>query len=733
MTLTLSSSDVSTPPRPSARGRRAIVIGAGLGGLATAIGLSRAGFEVVLCERARELTPAGFGIGVTTNGLQALQMLGAYEAVAQRGCAAADARIMTPRGELLTIVPARTIGDRVGVPTRIFHRAALQQALLSQLPPGCLRLSAHCVAVDPLQTGGVRARLEDGTSIEADVLIGADGVNSSVRRMLHGADEPRFAHYVIWLSVMELTHPVLTPGYNAHYWGVGSRFGMHDIGNGQWYWWGTQNKSAVPERLRTLHMARCDENAADMAELAHVFRDFPDEVRHAIRSTPESRVFLVNTRDRKPLQSWSRGAVTLLGDAAHPMLTSLGQGAVMGFEDAAVLVRCLTLAKDVPSALAAYDQLRIPRTTQVVEATRRMSAIEQTGNLRAVRLRNQLVKHLPAALAERQLASISTFEMPDVVGALRTVEASSPPAPTPRRPNVKRPARANTHRIVIVSGASSGIGRAIAVQLAEAGFTVLAGVRSDSDHKALTKLGVPLLLPVTLDVTEPATIAGMLDEVRKLVTTGHRLYGLVNNAAICVTAPLEAVPLDSLRAQLEVNVVGTLALVQACLPSLLRTGGRIVNIGSNVGRLAPPFLGPYAASKAALEALTDVLRRELTQLGVHVSLVVPGPVLTPVWDKIASSASTLMAHASDDTRQRYQSALTKFVAMNHASAARSTLRAGDVAAVVLSTLLSSAPPARRELGLGATAGTWISRALPTGFIDAAFRRVLAPSPFGAAP
>lgn len=686
---------------------------------------------MTLCERARELTPAGFGIGVTTNGLQALQMLGAYEAVAQEGCAAADARIMTPRGELLTTVPARTIGDKVGVPTRIFHRAALQKALLSLLPPGCLHLSSHCVAVDQAAVG-VRARFADGTRLEADVLVGADGVNSSVRRMLHGADEPRFAHYVIWLSVMELTHPVLTQGYNAHYWGVGSRFGMHDIGNGQWYWWGTQNKSAVPERLRTLHMARCDENAADMAELAHVFRDFPDEVRHAIRTTPESRVFLVNTRDRKPLKSWSRGAVTLLGDAAHPMLTSLGQGAVMGFEDAAVLVRCLTLAPDVPSALAAYDRLRIPRTTAVVEATRRMSAIEQTGCQSAVRLRNHLVKHLPSALAERQLASLSTFEMPDVASALRAVESESP-SPFNRSPAVKRPARANTHRIVIVSGASSGIGRASAVQLAQAGFTVLAGVRSKTDHEQLSKLGLSLLLPVTLDVTQPATVAAVLSEVRCLVATGHRLYGLVNNAAICVTAPLEAVPLESLRAQLEVNVVGTLALVQACLPSLLGSGGRIVNIGSNVGRLAPPFLGPYAASKAALEALTDVLRRELTQLGVHVSLLVPSPVLTPVWDKIASSASTLMAHASDDTQKRYQSALTKFVAMNQTSAERSTLSADDVARVVVETLLSSAPPARRELGLGATAGTWISRALPTGLIDAAFRRVLAPSLFGATP
>lgn len=403
-------------------GRKAIIIGAGIGGLATAIGLQRAGWTVSLFEKATQLTPAGFGIGITTNGLQALQHLGAYEAVAAAGCQAEDAIIKDPRGRVITTFDVRKIGEKTGVPTRIYHRADLQKALVSQLPAGCLETGARCAAIDDAG-GEVAVVFADGSREKADLVVGADGVNSTVRRILHGEDETRFATYVAWLAIMEVSHPVFTPGYNAHYWGTGMRFGVHSIGGEQRYWWATKNKAMVPERLRTMHMVRCEENQADKAELFETFGDWADEVRHTISVTPEERIFLVNTRDRKPLTWWGRGRVTLLGDAAHPMLTSLGQGGAMAFEDAAVLVRCLEVESDVPRALAAYERLRIPRTTSVVNATRRMSAVEQVGNRFGARLRNTVFKYLPRSLLEKQLEEVSTFTMPAIGPAA---------APTPR-------------------------------------------------------------------------------------------------------------------------------------------------------------------------------------------------------------------------------------------------------------------------------------------------------------
>ncbi|HKU36941.1 MAG TPA: FAD-dependent monooxygenase, partial [Polyangiales bacterium] len=214
----------------------ALIVGAGLGGLATAIGLSRAGFRVSLFEKASDPVAVGFGIGITTNGMQALRYLGAYDAVAQAGCAVETSIIQTAHGQLISSAPVKAIGERTGVPSRSFHRAALQRALLSLLPKDCLRTAAACVGVEQLGAR-VRVRFADGTHADGDFVIGADGINSAVRRALHGEQPARHADYVVWLAVMELEHPSLSRGYNGHYWGVGSRFGIHDVGGGQWYWW----------------------------------------------------------------------------------------------------------------------------------------------------------------------------------------------------------------------------------------------------------------------------------------------------------------------------------------------------------------------------------------------------------------------------------------------------------------------------------------------------------------
>lgn len=160
--------------------------------------------------------------------------------------------------------------------------------------------------------------------------------------------------------------------------------------------------------------------------------------------------------------------------------------------------------------------------------------------------------------------------------------------------------------LAIVTGASSGIGRAIALQLSRSGYTVLAGVRQPAAERELAALGVSGLMPVILDVTADAPVAQLAERVDELSARGWQLRALVNNAALCVSSPLETVLPDSLQEHFEVNVLGVNRVIQAVLPALIRARGRIVNIGSNVARVAPPFLGGYAASKAALEALTDV-------------------------------------------------------------------------------------------------------------------------------
>lgn len=200
----------------------------------------------------------------------------------------------------------------------------------------------------------------------------------------------------------------------------------------------------------------------------------------------------------------------------------------------------------------------------------------------------------------------------------------------------------SSFRSVVVTGASSGIGRACALHLDGLGFTVFAGYRKDADAESLRADSSDRLVTVRLDVAE----AGSIEAAARTIEShlGERgLDGLVNNAGVAVAAPLEFVPLDALRRQLEVNVVGQVAVTQALLPLIRKATGRIVNMSSISGRFSAPFLGPYTASKHALEALSDSLRVELRPWNIRVALIEPGAIATPIWEKSRETALKLQS------------------------------------------------------------------------------------------
>jgi NAD(P)-dependent dehydrogenase (short-subunit alcohol dehydrogenase family) len=207
-------------------------------------------------------------------------------------------------------------------------------------------------------------------------------------------------------------------------------------------------------------------------------------------------------------------------------------------------------------------------------------------------------------------------------------------------------------RGVLITGASTGIGAACALHLDKLGFMVFAGVRRVPDGDALKQRGTDRLVPVLLDVTDESSIHQAQTTVSERIGTGG-LFGLVNNAGIAVAGPLEAVPIADLRRQLEVNVIGQVAVTQAFLPLIRQARGRVVNMGSIAGRGAIPLMGPYAASKFALEALTDVLRLELQQWGIEVSIVEPGAIATPIWEKSRKEAVHLEGTTTEELRVLY--------------------------------------------------------------------------------
>lgn len=209
---------------------------------------------------------------------------------------------------------------------------------------------------------------------------------------------------------------------------------------------------------------------------------------------------------------------------------------------------------------------------------------------------------------------------------------------------------------VVVTGSSTGIGRAAALHLDRLGFTVYAGVRREPDGESLRAEASARLRPLLLDVTDAAAIEAAAKSVAD-ERGGAGLAGLVNNAGIGVGGPLEFLPLDELRRVLEVNVVGVLAVTQAFLPLLREARGRVVIVGSSSGILATPFAGPYCASKFAVEALADALRAELRPWGMQVSVVEPGNIDTPIWGKTQRYADELEARVPEAAHKLYGDAI----------------------------------------------------------------------------
>lgn len=274
---------------------------------------------------------------------------------------------------------------------------------------------------------------------------------------------------------------------------------------------------------------------------------------------------------------------------------------------------------------------------------------------------------------------------------------------------------------VVVTGASTGIGRACALAFAGAGFHVFAGVRDEAAARSLRTHAGSRLEPLFLDVTDAEQISRASATVHEALGE-HPLVGLLNNAGITVNGPLELVTPDLLRRQLEVNVVGQLAVTRSFLPQLRRHRGRILFTGSVSGLFATPFLGPYCMSKYALEAMVDALRHELEPWGIRVCLLQPGAIQTPIWEKGRRDAEAFLAGIPVSARELYRERLEpvlRLVALAEGAAQPPQV----VARAALHALTARRPKPRYLVG-GKARIQRIVASLPTRMRDAVVRRLL---------
>jgi 2-polyprenyl-6-methoxyphenol hydroxylase-like FAD-dependent oxidoreductase len=364
---------------------RAVVVGGGIGGLATAIALRRAGHEVVVVERTTALEEVGAGLSMAPNALAALDWLGLGDELRRRGRIAQRILIRNQRGDLLSEVDAQ--GRRwevVGV-----HRADLQEVLARAAGDAEVRLGVTCTGFEE-SSNAVAARLGDGSEVEGDVLVGADGIRSTVRSQLKADDPLRYAGYFGWRGVIDFEDPAVADTFSES-WGPVFRVGLVTIGHGRLYWFVSE-------------LAAEDTRPPDdpIAYFRERLRDWHDPIPDVVAATPPATLTRLPIHDRKPAKEWGRGRATLLGDAAHPMTPNLGQGAAQALEDAVALAESLADARDPIAGLRAYEHRRIPRTTMIVNRSRQLGRIAHLRNPVACRIRDALMKATPNRVQRRQ-------------------------------------------------------------------------------------------------------------------------------------------------------------------------------------------------------------------------------------------------------------------------------------------------------------------------------------------
>ncbi|MER7792884.1 FAD-dependent monooxygenase [Streptomyces sp. NPDC097640] len=357
---------------------RAVVIGAGVGGLTAAAALHRSGWAVTVLERAATLEPVGAGISLAPNAQRALDVIELGDEIRALAAWRSDGELRAPGGRRLARMDGAAAIGRFGGPTVLLHRATLVALLASRLPGDRVRTGAAAELADPGAVGRPARVTVAEEEFEAELVVAADGIHSAARRVLFpGHPGPRYAGFTTWRIVAPAPERPFTPHET---WGRGRFWGTHPLLDGRIYAYAA---AFTPEGGR----APDDEKA----ELLRLFGDWHRPIPDVLAAVEPGDVLRHDIRHQtEPLPAYHRGRTALLGDAAHAMTPTLGQGGNQAIEDAVVLAHHLTAAKaaDLPGALTAYTRDRLPRTTDIVRRSARSSRMPALSSAPAAALRN---------------------------------------------------------------------------------------------------------------------------------------------------------------------------------------------------------------------------------------------------------------------------------------------------------------------------------------------------------
>lgn len=400
---------------------RIAIIGGGIGGLTTAVALRHFGFDPKVYEQAPALLDVGAAIAIWPNAIRVLQKLNLADKVIERAGEIKAIQWLDHNGHLINRV---SLGDIVVKSAAVaLHRADLQEVLLDAVPQNSVYLGRSFI--DYSQTGKqVTVHFANGNSIETDILIAADGIHSKVRAKFLNDAPPSYRGYMVWRGIAENAPASLPPATAIELHGKGRRFGIGPVGSGRVGWWAASNaantKATAEERSGDRKTWQNGEYISSkhtqetQRELLRLFDGWHRPVLQLIEGTPSGSILKTGAFDRRPSRLWGQHAITLLGDAVHPMTPNFGQGGCMAIEDAMILARCFEKYSAEEETLRKYEELRRSRTLAVTRYSRVYGAIGQWENIVARASRKSALSLVPESVARRLMQIVFDYDACEV-------------------------------------------------------------------------------------------------------------------------------------------------------------------------------------------------------------------------------------------------------------------------------------------------------------------------------
>ncbi|MEO0330144.1 MAG: FAD-dependent monooxygenase [Bacteroidota bacterium] len=370
------------------------IIGAGIGGLTTAIALQKKGIRAKILEQANEIKPVGAGIILANNAMQVYDHLGLRKEIEDGGNLVSSMNITDASLSRISSIDLTYFEKKHGVKNVAIHRGELQKILVQQLDKSKVELGKELIKVEKLDSA-YQLKFSDGSSTTSAVLLGADGLNSKVREYLFSETKIRSAYQMCWRGVTNFTLPKNYRNELNEAWGKGDRVGFVQISPEKVYWYA----------LKTF---RQDQDEYSVDDLAMLFQNYHLIVKEIIQNTPVGAIHTATISDLQPIKRWYQDNVCLIGDAAHATTPNMGQGACQAIEDAYVLSECLAkYGLDHPArAFSEYQRLRMPKAHQVVNTSWTLGKVAHWKNSLAIQLRNQLMKMAPPSTNRKQSEKI---------------------------------------------------------------------------------------------------------------------------------------------------------------------------------------------------------------------------------------------------------------------------------------------------------------------------------------